>query len=64
MKAQWLEIAPKLTKFARRAMALTLDAVMDLVFEIEQQTQAICGTPDGSDQALLLLSQDRGGVER
>jgi hypothetical protein len=49
--------------------SVSLDAVMDLVFEIEHQTQAMCGTPEGLDQALLLLSQDllsqdRSGAER
>ena len=41
-----------------------LDTVMDLVYEIEQQTLATCGSPEGLDHALLLLSQDRAGVER
>ena len=63
-KAQWLETAPKLTRLRPPRDGVSLDAVMDLVFEIEQQTQVVCGTPDGLDQALLLLSQDHGGAER
>ena len=64
LKAQWLDMAPKAAKLRPPRHDGALDEIMDLVFEIEQQTQAICGTPDGLDQALLLLSQDRNGVER
>ena len=64
LKAQWVKIAPEMTRLHPPRDGASLDAVMELVFEIEQQTEAICGTPDGADQALLLLSQDRGGVER
>ena len=59
-------MAPKVARACgRHAIGTsTWDEIMDLVFEIEQQTQATCGTPEGLDQALLLLSQDRSGVER
>ena len=40
------------------------ESVMDLVFQIELQTQKGCGDPVGLDQALLLLAQDRNGVDR
>jgi tetratricopeptide (TPR) repeat protein len=66
LKAQWLEMAPKLARLRPPRDGADLDETMDLVFEIEQQTQAACGTPDDLDQALLLLllTQDRSGVER
>jgi hypothetical protein len=32
---------------------------MDVVFQIERQTATICGPPQGSDLALLLISQKR-----
>ena len=35
------------------------DAIMDVVFQIEQQTAAICGPPQGLDLALFLISQKR-----
>jgi tetratricopeptide (TPR) repeat protein len=63
LKAKWLEMAPKL-KQLRLPRDGASDEVMKLVFEIEQQTQATCGSPRGLDQALLLLSEDRSGVER
>lgn len=64
LKAQWLEMAPKLARLRPARDGTDLDETMGLVFEIEQQTQATCGTPDDLDQALLLLSLDRSGVER
>jgi hypothetical protein len=35
------------------------DAIMDVVFQIEQQTASICGQPQGRDLALLMISQKR-----
>jgi hypothetical protein len=32
---------------------------MDVVFQIEEQTAATCGQPQGLDLALLLISQKR-----
>jgi len=32
---------------------------MDVIYQIEQQTAAQCGPPQGLDQALLLISQKR-----
>jgi tetratricopeptide (TPR) repeat protein len=64
LKAQWLGFVPKMKRLRPPRDSASLDPVMDLVFEIEQQTRAVCGPPDGRDQALLLISQDRAGVER
>ena len=64
LKAQWLQMAPKAAKLRPPRDDGASDEIMDLVFEIEQQTQATCGTSEGIDQALVLLSQDRNGVER
>ncbi len=63
LKARWLEMKPKLASMPASGDGL-LDRGMDLVFEIERESQAECGSPDGWDQALLLLSQDHAGVER
>jgi hypothetical protein len=30
---------------------------MDLVFDIEHQTSVTCGTPSGTDMALLLIAK-------
>ena len=64
LKARWLETATNLTRSRPPRDGVDVDAVMNIVFEIEQQTQGVCGSPDGFDQALLLLSQNRAGVER
>jgi hypothetical protein len=40
------------------------DAIMDLVFQIEQQTANDCGEPQGADQALLLLARNREGADQ
>jgi tetratricopeptide (TPR) repeat protein len=64
LQAQWVEMAPKLKQLRPPRGGVSLDTVMTLVFEIEQQTQGTCGTPEGEDEALLLLSQDHTGAER
>ena len=40
------------------------DSAMDMVFDVEQKTQELCGPPSGIDQALLLLSQNPSGADR
>ena len=64
LKSQWLEMKPKLEKLRPAGKGEMLDAVMDLVYEIEGQTQQTCANPEGPDQILLLLSQDRSRAER
>ena len=63
LKSRWLEAAPKVTKLGAHDGS-ALDAVMEVVFEIERQTQFLCGPPEGLDEALLLISQERSGVEQ
>jgi tetratricopeptide (TPR) repeat protein len=64
LKSQWLAMKPKLAHMSRQVESDLPDAIMDLVFQIEQQTQKECGSPEGLDQALLLISRDRAGVDR
>jgi len=62
LKARWMEMKTKLARLGLRGESGLADEVMDLVLQIEQQT-ANCGmTPQ--DQALLLLAQNRAGVEQ
>jgi hypothetical protein len=61
LKTQWSALQPKVQRSADPDL---LDSAMDLVFQIEQQTSNACGTPAGTDQALLLLSQNPAGVVR
>jgi tetratricopeptide (TPR) repeat protein len=64
LKASWTNMKPKLTRLNAATEADMPDAVMELVYQVEQQTEAVCGPPSGLDQALLLLAQDRAGAER
>jgi hypothetical protein len=55
------------TKIARlnaSSESSTGDAAIDLVLQIETQTQKMCGPPHGIDEALLLLSQEHMGADR
>ena len=57
LNTQWTQIKPEL---ARRVIhADTLETAMNLVFAIEQQTNEICGAPQGKDLALLLVGKSR-----
>ena len=62
--ARWNAMKPRLGELNAPSAADMPDAVMDFVFEIEQQTKIACGPPAELDQALLLLSQDRAGAEQ
>lgn len=62
LKVSWKEMKTKLARLGLHGESGLADEVMDLVLQIEQQT-ANCGeTPQ--DQALLLLAQNRAGVEQ
>jgi tetratricopeptide (TPR) repeat protein len=64
LNSQWQQMKPKLDTARAASQPDIQDAAMDLVFAIEQQTRAICGTPGGLDQALLLLMQDLGRTDK
>jgi tetratricopeptide (TPR) repeat protein len=63
LKSRWLEMKSKLSR-GRRPDSDANDAAMDLVFQIEQTSSRQCGAPNGEDSALLILAQDRDGVEQ
>lgn len=63
LKTHWLEMKSRLLR-ARRPDSDASDAAMDLVFQIEQTSSRQCGAPSGLDSALLILAQERDGVER
>jgi len=62
LKIRWKEMKTKLARLGMRGESGLADDVMDLVLQIEQQT-AGCGTTP-QDQVLLLLAQNRAGVEQ
>lgn len=53
------QLQPKLRRSAIDAD--TVDQAMSLVFDIEQQTNNVCGPPTGKDLALLLISREEEG---
>lgn len=60
----WTAVKGKVSRHGATFEPDVAESVMDLVFQIELQTQKGCGDPIGLDQALLLLAQDRNGVDR
>jgi tetratricopeptide (TPR) repeat protein len=56
---RWSAMKPNLRRLRFAEESDLPDTIMDLVFEIEQQAAALCGEPQGSDEALLLLSRSR-----
>jgi tetratricopeptide (TPR) repeat protein len=59
LQARWLLAKPDLNLLRSPAETDLPDAIMDVVFQIEQQTATTCGQPQGLDLALLLISQKR-----
>ena len=59
LQTRWLATKPDLDRLRSPAETDLPDTIMDVVFQIEQQTASICGAPQGADQALLLISQKR-----
>lgn len=54
---QWSAMKPKITEAGLRRDPDQAEAAMDLVFSIERESSARCGTPTGADLALLLISK-------
>ena len=59
LQSRWTATKPDLVHLRSAAETDLPDAVMDVVFQIERQTAATCGPPQGIDLALLLISQKR-----
>jgi hypothetical protein len=56
---RWLLTKPDLALLRSPAETDLPDTIMDVVFQIEKQTAATCGPPQGLDLALLLISEKR-----
>jgi predicted Zn-dependent protease len=59
LQARWTAAKPNLARLRSPGETDLPDAIMDIVFQIEQQTAATCGQPQDLDLALLLISQKR-----
>jgi len=62
LRDQWQQMDHQLRRLGREGESGLADSVMDLVLKIEQQTTNCTISPQ--DEALLLLAQNRGGVEQ
>lgn len=54
---KWAKLKPRISEQELRRNPDLVEEAMDLVFEIERQTSATCGTPTGTDLALLLIAK-------
>ncbi|MGH9407755.1 MAG: tetratricopeptide repeat protein [Terriglobia bacterium] len=61
--SQAMNTKPEMTERSLRNDPDLLDSGMQLVFQIERQTNRACGPPLGLDQALLLIAQRNGGAD-
>ena len=59
LQADWLAMKSKFRARSFRVDIATADDALDLVFRIEQETQAECGPAQGKDLVLLLISRAR-----
>jgi len=62
--ARWAQMKPKLASLRAAQETVLPDTIMDIAFQIEQQTAAGCGEPEGIDEALLLISRDRVAADQ
>jgi tetratricopeptide (TPR) repeat protein len=54
---EWTTMKPRVTIPGLRRDRDLVESAMDLVFRIERQTSVACGTPTGTDLALLLIAK-------
>jgi cytochrome c-type biogenesis protein CcmH/NrfG len=59
LQTRWNAVKADLPHLRSAAETDLPDAIMDVVFQIEQQTAATCGKPQDLDLALLLISEKR-----
>ncbi|HEY3973817.1 MAG TPA: tetratricopeptide repeat protein [Candidatus Sulfotelmatobacter sp.] len=53
----WAKMKPEISELNLKRKPDLVEQAMNLVFEIERQTSAMCGTPAGTDLALLLIAR-------
>jgi tetratricopeptide (TPR) repeat protein len=53
----WAKMKPQITEQGVRRNPDSVEAAMNLVFEIERRANVACGSPTGIDTALLLISR-------
>jgi tetratricopeptide (TPR) repeat protein len=63
LASRWSAMKPDLRRMSSHADTDLPDTVMDLIFQIEQQSAIECGEPHGADLALLLVSRGREAAD-
>ncbi len=53
----WAKMKPQITERGLRRDPSLPESAMELVFNVERQTSVTCGTPSGTDMALLLIAK-------
>jgi tetratricopeptide (TPR) repeat protein len=64
LQGEWGEMKAEIPQLRSSREADFPDAIMDLVFKIEQETAAQCGDPHGTNLALLLTSRNRDSADQ
>jgi tetratricopeptide (TPR) repeat protein len=64
LESRWLDAKHDLPRLRSIAETDLPDTIMDVVFQIEQQTAADCGEPQGIDEALLMISRNREAADQ
>jgi tetratricopeptide (TPR) repeat protein len=64
LQSRWLAAKRDLSRLRYAGETDLPDAIMDVVFQIEQQTAAECGEPQDVDEALLLIFRDREAADQ
>ncbi len=64
LESRWLTLKRELPHLRSEAETDLPDTIMDLVFQIEQQTPKDCGEPQGVNEALLLISSNREAADQ
>ena len=62
LAGSWAKMKPQVSEQDLKRDPDLVEATMGLVFEIERQTSASCGTPTGADLALLLIARLHEGT--
>jgi tetratricopeptide (TPR) repeat protein len=63
LTAEWQQFPAKLTIPSLAQDPQKEQAIMNLAFETEKRTAAVCGTPGGEDALLLKIAQSPSGLE-
>ena len=64
LQSRWVAAKHELPRMRISADTDLPDTIMDLVFDVEQQTAQECGDPHGTDEALLLISRNRDTADQ